>query len=126
MTATAKLRDDSEFRYKGLTLNILCIYEQHLDEDCHDIYPVGSVTYKLSLRGTEWEDEQNYTVIHDGELEWVKAIGTVEANVWYDRLGKNGQNVIEDLFNPNKDKSIDDVYDAYLAQSNKERKEVCG
>lgn len=120
MKGTVKVKDNSDYRYKGLTLKILGIYSVHMDEICHDIYPLGSVTYKLSLEGTEWDD-QSYTVIHDSHLEDIKSDGTVEANVWYDRLKDNGQEVINNLFNPKGDKSFDEVYDAYLKQANLER-----
>jgi len=94
MTGTAKVKDDSSFRYKGLTLNIIGVYNVHMSEICHDIYPLGSVTYKLSLDGTQWEGEQSYTVIHESELEDITPKGSVEANVWYDRLKNSGQKVV--------------------------------
>ena len=121
MIGTAKVKDDSKYRYKGLTLNIVGVYIHHMDELCHDIYTLGTVTYRLSLEGTEWGDKQRTTVLHDSELEDIKTDGSVEANVWYDRLKSNGQKVINNLFNPTGLKSLDDVYDAYLNQSNLKR-----
>lgn len=114
MTGTAKFKDDSKYRYRGLTLPIIGVYEHHTDKEMNDIYPVGSVTYKLSLEGTEWS-EQTYTVIHDSELEDIKTEGSLEATLWYDRLKKEGQKVINELFNSDiaNPKTIDEIYQAF-------------
>ena len=121
MEGTAKVKDNSELRYNGLTLKIIGVYCHYMEEILHDIYPLGSVAYKLSLEGTEWEGEGTYTVIHDMDLEDIQIVGTVEANLWYDKLKKSGQKIINNLFNPKGDKTNDEMYDAYLNQANLER-----
>lgn len=127
LSGKAKVKDDSTYRYRGLTLPIIGIYMVHNNPAYADIYPVGSVEYKLSLVGTEWEHEYSegnaYTVIHEIHLENIEFEGTVEANVWYNRFkDKFTQGVINDLFNQDGTKTVDEIYDAYLKQANKERK----
>ena len=112
MTGTAKVKDTSCYIYKGLTLKILGVNQHHTNEEYNDIYPVGSVTYKLSLKGTEWDD-RDYTIIHESELEDIKTEGSLEAELWYNKLKTEGQKVINELFNSDNLKSVDEIYEAF-------------
>jgi hypothetical protein len=115
MKGTAKVKDDSTYVYAGFTFDVIGVYEFHNEKELDDIYPVGSITYKLSLKGTEW-DEWGYTVIHDSHLENIQVEGTIEANVWYNGLGADGEKVVNSLFNKDGNQSIDDMYNAYHEQ----------
>lgn len=111
---TAKVKSDSNYIYAGLILEILGVYEIHTDQACHDIYPVGSVTYKLSLKGTDWE-EQKYTVIHDSHLENITIQeSTDQAYTWKNKFDTTAWIAISNLLNPNGDKSLDEMYKEYM------------
>jgi hypothetical protein len=114
MKGTAKVKDSSRYVYKGKTLNILTASTHHQDPEMDDIYPVGSVTYKLCLKGTEW-DNRTYTVIHDSELEDIQVEGSLEATIWYDRLsnGEQGKKALEEILNPCGDKTPDEIYEDF-------------
>lgn len=115
MTGTVKVKEDSKYRYKGLTLNILGVYQLHTDEDLADIYPLNSVTYKLSLVGTEWENDR-YTYLHDSELEDINVVGSIEVDVWWNNLGEDGIKVIKQLFDKANLKSKDELYEIFRKQ----------
>ena len=107
---TAKVKDTSDYRYKGLTLDIISIYVIHKDPNYADIYPVGSVEYRLSLKGTQWENEQTNTVIHDGQLENVRLDFPKEQIEWYQKFDKHGLQLIDEIYNYNGDLDIGQIY----------------
>jgi hypothetical protein len=118
MTGVATFKPDSNYRYKGLTLPIIGVYHVYNDETIADIYPIGSVEYKISLIGTEWEKEfakpeHAYTVIHDRELVDIQLNGTVEASFWRNKFNDHGWKVMNQMFNPNGDKTEDDIYQMF-------------
>lgn len=62
ISGTAKVKEDSNWRYKGLTLNIISKREPSRFEE------EFGAEYELSLEGTEWAD-QRHTFIHAKHLE---------------------------------------------------------
>lgn len=115
MTGTVKVKDNSTYKYKGLTLNILGIHQVYTDESISDIYPINSVEYKLSLIGTEWESSV-YTIIHDSHLEDIKIEGSVEVEVWWNKLGEDGIKVIKQLFDKSDTKTKEELYELFQKQ----------
>ena len=113
MKGTVKVKEDSTYRYAGLTLDIIGLHQLHTLERDDDIYPIGSATYKLSLIGTKWEKEQEYTVIHDSELEEINVNCDLKKMLWYENQGVKAKKVLNHLLNNDGSKSIDQIFDKY-------------
>lgn len=75
-TGKVKVKDDSRFIYKGLTLDIIGVYIEYKNGSGMGISADGSREYRLSLEGTQWADRKN-TVIHDNELEIIELFETI-------------------------------------------------
>ena len=119
MTGTVKVKEDSSYIYKGATLKILGIYMVHREYEWESPFKPGSVEYKLCLKGTEWEARYQtapYTIIHENHLEDIKVEGTLESEIWWNQLGRGGQNVVNTLFNKCGTKTTDEKYNSYLLQ----------
>src|SRR5690606_10340445 len=110
MKGKVKFKDDSNYRYAGMILDIINIHQVHQDERMNDIYPVGSVTWKLSLKGTQWEKD-GYTIIHDSHLESIDFDGNMESEIWYSQFNLHGRNVMDKLFNLKGDKTVTEIYE---------------
>lgn len=68
VSGLAKVKEDSNYVYKGLTLSIVGIDITFQNGNGHGSYPDGTSNYILSLKGTEFS-ERKYTVIHEKYLE---------------------------------------------------------
>ncbi len=56
-----------KWRYDGHTLNIIGL--SMVNVNGYGVYPDGTREFKLSLKGTEWEYDGQYTVIAETDLE---------------------------------------------------------
>lgn len=72
----AKVKDDSRFIYKGLTLDIIGISIEYKNGSGVGVYADGTREYRVSLEGTQWADRKN-TVIHDKDLEILELYQTI-------------------------------------------------
>lgn len=79
MKGLAKVKEDSKVRYAGLTLKIIGLYSYN-KEEVPGAYPKGTRHFRLSLDGTEWEYQQEYTVMAETELEIVELLEDKPAN----------------------------------------------
>lgn len=76
---TAKIKDNSTYVYKGHTLEITGVYMEYKNGKGMGVYADGSREYKLSLKGTKFEE--NYgtmSIIHDNHLENIELFETIE------------------------------------------------
>jgi hypothetical protein len=70
ITGKAKVKDDSEYIYKGHTLEITGVYIEYKNGNGEGVFADGSREYKLSLIGTPFEGKHGtVTVIHDSDLD---------------------------------------------------------
>lgn len=67
VTGKATVKADSKFRYKGLELDIIALHNVY--DGFNSVYPDGTREFRLSLKGTQWENEQTFTVMTELELE---------------------------------------------------------
>lgn len=98
-TGKATVKSDSTWRYKGLTLDIVELYMTY--NNYPEVYPIGTRVFKLSLKGTQWFDEQEYTFIPETDLENVEAEEDITKRLYsheaVSELLKQNQETIQEL-----------------------------
>lgn len=116
MTGTVKVKDSSSYKYRGLVLPIIGINCIYTNPAYADIYPIGSIEYKLSLVDTEWADHK-YTIIHDSHLEDIQITeGEIVSEIWFDNLNIHGVAIVNNIFNKDGSKTKHQIYTEYLNQ----------
>ncbi len=70
----AKVKDNSNYIYKGLTLDIIGVYEEFKNGSGMGVFADGSRSYKLSLEGKDFQHKT--TIIHNNHLENIELFET--------------------------------------------------
>lgn len=109
----AKVKDDSRFIYKGLTLDIIGVYIEYKNGSGQGVFADGSREYRLSLEGTEWADRKN-TVIHDKDLEIIELYQAI-------KLPFDKQETLEliEFTKANQDLSDAEILDTFIESNRK-------
>lgn len=78
-SGTVKVKDDSRYVYKGLTLPIMEVYIDYKNGKGMGVYADGTREYRLSIIGSYFEVKNHGTncVIHDSELENIDLYETI-------------------------------------------------
>lgn len=125
MKGTVKVKDDSNYIYAGATLKIIGIDCVHSKKDWDSPFKEGTVDYKLSLVGTEWESRSSspkfaYTIIHESHLENfnIESESSLKSEIWWKVLGSGGHTLATLLWNKDGCQSIEDMYNSFIYQMN--------
>jgi len=78
-SGSAKVKENSNWVYKGATLPITEIYFDYKNGNGNGVFPDGSREYRLDITNHPFGIENGYksTVIHDKDLENIKLFETI-------------------------------------------------